>query len=147
MALIQAFGNIDSEIEILFESDNQPWFKRADFGRFLGLKDIRTSIPDDMKGMEQKIRSELQDGGSSNRHDNFISIKLALLIAMRSTKAEAVQARDWIISEVIPRGFNKIINEKQKALGLKQQVIDSKNIVIALLNDNISTLIKSMTES
>ena len=160
MALIQTFGNIDSEIEILFDSQNQPWFKRADFGRFLELKHIVTSIPDDMKDTEQKMRSEIPGvqsleprfglcGGGNNHHDNFISIKLALLIAMRSTKTKAVQARDWLISEVIPRGFNKIIIENQKALedknqliGLKHKALEVKDTVIALLNDNISTLIK-----
>ena len=28
-------------IETLFDDQNQPWFKRADLGRYLGIVDIR----------------------------------------------------------------------------------------------------------
>ena len=39
-------------IETLFDDQNQPWFKRADLGRYLGIVDIRHMF----KGIKTKPR-------------------------------------------------------------------------------------------
>ena len=31
-------------IETLFDDQNQPWFKRADFGRYLGIAKVKNSM-------------------------------------------------------------------------------------------------------
>ena len=101
-------------LETLFDKENQPWFHRAQYGRFLDLKHINTSVPEGMK-RQQCARSKITEGcqrlsplgKSKNPHDMFISVELALYIAMRSDKENAKPVRKWLIYEVIPHGLNK----------------------------------------
>ena len=135
------------KIETLFNGQNQPWFKRADIGRVLGLKNISVSIPDDMKkevqtregilGLKRSYTRLGMYGGGVNSHDVFVSIKLALYIAMRSDKKQAVQVRKWLLDEIIPQGFNKLIDEKDTTLALLNNEIEEKDTALALLNDEI----------
>ena len=45
-------------IETLFDDQNQPWFKRVDLGRYLGIVDIRHMF----KGMKTTSRLEIMGG-------------------------------------------------------------------------------------
>ena len=109
-------------IEILYDEQNQPWIHRAQYGRYLGLQHIHTSIP---KNLQHEVYNREQIvgcqrlaplGESKNVHDTFVSLNLALYIAMRCYKDNAKPVREWLINEVIPRGLNKIITEKQQAI-------------------------------
>ena len=74
-------------IEVIFDENSQPWFERADMGKFLGLSRISMSIPEDMK-CDQLARSQIEEGVNpiyplgklKNSHDMFISVELALYI-------------------------------------------------------------------
>ena len=51
-------NNLSNKIEIFFDDQNQPWFKRAHVGKFLGI----ASITDSMKQIpeiDMKSRGEL----------------------------------------------------------------------------------------
>ena len=59
-------------IETLFDDQNQPWFKRADMGRYLGIAKVKNSmhIPShfmckrqDIKGVLVPPRSGMWGGG------------------------------------------------------------------------------------
>ena len=89
LALFDA-GNI----EIIYDADNQRWFKRAHVGRSLGLKYIHKSIPEAMK-CEQRTRSEIKEGckplgRSKNPHDMFISVDCLKYILCKCTKPAAI---------------------------------------------------------
>ena len=122
-----------------------------------------------MKQYEVRTRDQILEGSegvkpiyplgrSKNPHDTFISLKLALYIAMRCDKEEANTIRDWLIVDIIPRGFNKIIEEKQQALESSnrqhhlaiedmdvqhQLAIEEKDATIALLVDENDDLIQN----
>ena len=53
-------------IEVLFDEANQPLFKRADLGRFLGLKDIKGAFRDvqttTRRGVRPYHRSDMLGG-------------------------------------------------------------------------------------
>ena len=66
-------------IEVMFDEQNQPCFKRADLGQFLGLADIRHMF----KNIATKKRYELLKGGGvenpsllqrQNDHDAFVTL-------------------------------------------------------------------------
>ena len=48
-------------IETLFDEQNQPWFKRADFGRYLGIVKVKNSmhIPSHFMCKRQDIKGVL----------------------------------------------------------------------------------------
>ena len=73
----------------------------------------------------------------ANSHDMFISPKLALCLAMRSDKNEAKPVREWLLNDIIPRGFNKLIEEKQLAIKGHLQTIEEQQGALALLNDDL----------
>ena len=79
-------------IEMLYDADNLPWFKRAHIGKFLGLSHVITSIQDEMK-REQHTRSELEEGSygrSKNHHDAFINFDAVKYILCKSSKPAAI---------------------------------------------------------
>ena len=64
-------------IETLFNDQNQPWFKRADLGRYLGIldiarnfKDIKTTSRLEIMGQEQSLPL----GKRKNSHDAFVNL-------------------------------------------------------------------------
>ena len=72
-------------IEVLFDVRNQTYFKRADLGRYLGIKDIRHMFKD----VSTKSRYEIDGEGrgseplpqaGQNDHDCFVSLDSALEI-------------------------------------------------------------------
>ena len=56
---------------------------------------------------------------------------------MRCDKKEAIPIRDWLVKEIIPRGLNQIISEKQQALENKDLIIHQNESTIAILNDDL----------
>ena len=62
MSQLSLFNAIPSNaIEILHDEQNQPWFKRADLGRFIGLTDIKASTSM-IDSCEMLTRRQLQEG-------------------------------------------------------------------------------------
>ena len=132
-------NNISSKIEILYDDQNQPWFKRAHVGKFLVLEDIRSSVKQ-LSAEEQKVRYQFptQSGklawsgpkDQQNKTDIFLSVYGVMHVIVGSRKSKGKELKHHILTDVIPRGFNQIISEQQ-------QRIEQKNSTIALLNDDL----------
>ena len=121
-------NNFNSKIEILLDEQDQPWIHRAQYVEWLSLPTILMSISEGMSRREQRTRAQLLSGGNrfsprsgtrgdgKNPHDTFLSMNLALYVAMRCDKKEAIPIRNWMIKDIMPRGLNKIIGEHQLAM-------------------------------
>ena len=84
-------------IETLFDDQNQPWFKRADLGRYLGIldiarnfKDIKTTSRLEIMGQGQSLPRSGMRGGSKNPHYDFVNLDSALETAVTFRKPKAV---------------------------------------------------------
>ena len=83
-------------IETLFDDQNQPWFKRADLGRYLGIVKVKhfMHIPSHFMCKRQDIEGVLvptaplsgMRGGGKNPHDVFANLDGAIYIATNSKK-------------------------------------------------------------
>ena len=119
-------------IETVSDSDNNPLFKRADLGRFLGIANVAGNYPK----IATKSRSQLTREGfglteplgrMKNPQDAFVDLDGALEIVVRSKKPKAVEIAKWLTH----KGVEKIIEERQKA-------IEEKNAQLALLNNDLA---------
>ena len=97
-------------IETLFDDQNQPWFKRADLGIYLGIldiarnfKDIKTTSRLEIMGQGQPLPQSGMRGGSKNLHDAFVNLDSALEIAVRSRKPKAVALVKWLLKKGVTR--------------------------------------------
>ena len=76
-----------SAIETLFDDQNQPWFKLADLGRYLGIVKVKSSmhIPSHFMCKRQDIKGVLVPtaplGKRKNPHDVFVNLDGAIYIA------------------------------------------------------------------
>ena len=110
-------------VEVIFDGGNNPWFRRADLGRYLGIVDIRHNF----KNVTTKSRSKLGGatpllGRSKNGTDAFVNLDNSLEIVSRSKKPKAVQLIKWLANKGV-----------EKALAELDEII-SQN---ALLNDDL----------
>ena len=102
-------------IEVIFYINNQPWFKRADLGRYLGIIKIRDSFTN-FQAEFLKRREEILGAGSTgslgrykNSTDIFLSIDGAIEVAVRSKKPMASELARWLAR----KGVEKIQEEHQ----------------------------------
>ena len=79
-------------IETIFNEQNQPLLKRADLGKYLGVRNIRDNFKD-FKLHHARPRSEIEGvvqsdtlGRAKNHHDHFINLDSAIEIAVCSKK-------------------------------------------------------------
>ena len=93
-------------IETVLDNQNQPWFKRADLGRYLGIFDIRHMF----KGIKTTSRLEIMGGVQNpslrkrkNPHDAFVKLDSALEIAVRSRKPKAVVLVKWFAKKSVEK--------------------------------------------
>ena len=118
-------------IEVLTDANGVPHFKRADLGRFLGLKCVAemfrnvSTIPRKLLSSGVGSKSTLHKG--QNYHDSFVDLDGALEIVVRSRKPKAVELTRWLTH----KGVEKIAEEHQKA-------IDEKDMQIALVDDDLT---------
>ena len=125
-------------IETLFDDQNQPWFKRADLGRYLGIVDIRHMF----KGIKTTSRLEIMGGVQNpslgkrkNPHDAFVNLDGALEIAVRSRKPKAVALVKWLAK----KGVEKLQEDHQKAIEERDtriQAIEYENVGLQGENRN-----------
>ena len=127
-------------VETLFDVQKQPWFKRADLGRYLGIEDIARNFKDitttsrlKITGQEQSLPRSGMRGGRKNLHDAFVNLDSALEIAVRSRKPKAVALVKWLSK----KGVEKIQDEHQRAITEHQIQTEEKDAAIALLNDDL----------
>ena len=134
MSSLVLFNTIPSgNIEVLFDDQNQPWFKRADLGRYLGIVKVRDSLSN-FPAQFTRPRNEIDGAGATgtlskdqNLHDVFVSSEGALEITHRSRKPKAVELIKWLAK----KGVEKVLDDNKKA-------IEEKDVSIALLNDDLT---------
>ena len=130
-------------IEVLVDSEEQNWFKRAHIGQYLGIAHIITSSS---KLSEEDRRSQtfLQAEGEicsmdppredARDHDIFISLTGALYVVVNSQKDNGKVLKKNILKDIVPRGFDTRIEEIQEK---HRKAIEEKYAAIALLNNNL----------
>ena len=126
---VSLFNAVPAEaIEVLTDGENQPWFKRAHVGKFLELQKILMSV----KGLDEcemktrdtvnpKVNNAYRWSGpkdQQNKTDVFLSVYGVVYAIMKSRKRKGIELREWIMRDVVPRGFNKLIEEKDTQLAL-----------------------------
>ena len=111
-----------NNIEVLIDSGDQRWFKRAHIGRYLGIARAITSTA---KLSEEDIRSRASlrvEGGihsidppreDAQDHDIFISLTGALYVTVNSGKDKGKALKKRILKDIAPRGFDARIEEIQ----------------------------------
>ena len=123
----------------MFDEQNQPCFKRADLGRYLGVVNMRQTF----KNTATKSRLELSREGVSlpdtlgrlkNPHDAFVNLDAALEIVVRSRRPKAVELTKWLTH----KGVEKVIEEHQKAIDVERHKVQEKDTQLALLNDDLT---------
>ena len=139
-------------IEMLFDDQNQPLFKRADLGKYLGIRNTRDNFKD-FPSHYTRLRSEIEGVGSTNSlgrtknpHDIFINLDGSIEIAAQSKKCKAVTSIKWLTK----KGVEKIQEHQQaityhdnqiQALDFRnekhQQATEEKDAVLALLTDDL----------
>ena len=128
-------------IEVQNDEEDRPWFKRAHVGKFLGLKHIHTSL-EGLDSAESKSRSVFRPTcrttaswsgpkGEQNKTDIFLSVYGVMHVIVNSRKSKGKILKEWVMKDVVPRGLNQIIAEKQG-------MIEEKNTQLALLNDDLT---------
>ena len=135
-----ALFHITNNIEVIFDGQNQPWFKRADLGRYLSLKDIKATYRD----VATKARNSITLRGASaallqrnqNYTDLFYSLDGAIEVAMRSSKPMSSGLVRWL--------DKKGLEKKQKE---HQLAIEGKDSALALLNDDLDTTQRQLVVS
>ena len=140
-------------IEILYDINNQPWFKRADLGRYLGIIKIRDSFTN-FQAEFLKRREEILGAGSTgslgrykNSTDIFLSIDGAIEVAVRSNKPMASELARWLAR----KGVEKIQEDHQltiEDMGREHQLaianIDREHQqVIEEKDDEIQNLVRN----
>ena len=152
-----------SDIEVLVNSKEQNWFKRAHVGKFLGLVHIHRSTAR-LADEDQKTRAFLQaEGGchimkppreDAQDHDIFISLTDALYVVVNSRKDKSKALKNHILKDIAPRRFDAKIEEIQEKH--QQAITDRDNQIkdfefrnedhqqkILRLNKEIDNLIKN----
>ena len=100
-------------IETLFDDQNQPWFKRTDLGRYLGIVKVRNSmhIPSHFMCKREDTKGVLRPvplGKRKNPHDAFVNLDGAIYIATNSKKEKAVALISWLVK----KGVEKLQEER-----------------------------------
>ena len=151
-------------IETLFDAQNQPLFKRADLGKYLGIRNIRDNFKE-FSSHHAGPRPEIEGvsvtdtlGRAKNPHDIFINLDSAIETAVCSKKPKAIALVKWLTK----KGVEKMQEEHQQAItdrnnqiqALKfrneehqqkilrlnedhQQAIEENDATIILLNDDL----------
>ena len=146
------------DIEVLADSEEQDWFKRAHIGRYLGLAKILKSVEgfdtkempqrDDIKAMVSNPYPWPRPKDQQNKTDKFLSVFGVTYVIVNSRKDKGKALRKHILKDIVPRRFDAKIedltsrvqaleftNEEERQA--HQQAIKEKDEAIALLNDDL----------
>ena len=131
------------DIEMLVDSEEQNWFKRAHVGKFLGIEDIRTSL-NGLEKCEMLTRQELvpnrrdtpawpEPRYQPNKMNKFLLLFGVMYTTVNSKKDKGKVLKKLILKDIVRRGFDTRIEEIQEK---HRQANEEKDAAIALLNDN-----------
>ena len=100
-------------IETLFDEQNQPFFKRADLGKYLSIRNIRNNFKD-FRSHYARLISEIEGvvpystlGRTKNYHDIFINLDGSIEMAIRSKKPKAVALIKWLTKKGVKKNIRK----------------------------------------
>ena len=139
---LELFNGVPARaIEVLVDAENQPWFKRAHVEKYLGLSGIHMSLKTVDK-REMPARSMFDPTCSKtsgwsgpkdqqNSTDIFLSVYAVMHLIVRGKNTKGKELKEWIMRDIIPRGLNQVIAEKQG-------IIEEKDTQLALLNDDLT---------
>ena len=132
------------DIEMLVDSEEQNWFKRAHVGKLLGLENIQTSLHDLDKCeiLTSQVLAPIRLGTSpwpgpkdqQNKTDKFLSAFGVMYVIISSKTDKGKTLKDHILKDIVPRGFDARIEEIQEN---HRQAMEEKDAAIALLNDGL----------
>ena len=152
-----------NDIEVLVDSEEQNWLKRAHVGKSLGLVHIHRSTAR-LADKDQKTRAVLQVEGRCHNatspredaqdHDIFISLTGTLYVIVNSRKDKGKALKKHILKDIVPRGFNARIKgiqeeHQQSITGCDNQIqaLEFRNKAhqqeILRLNEETDDLIKN----
>ena len=131
-------NNISSKIEILYDDQNQPWFKRAHVGTFLDLPQIYKSLGklDECEMLTRNYFEPTQSAtpgwsgpkDQQNITDVFLSLTGVLYVIVNARKDRGKELKHHILTDVIPRGLNDKMKEQQRTIEDHQQAMEEKDM-------------------
>ena len=106
-------------IEVIFDINNQPWFKRADLGRYLGIIKIRDSFTNfqaEFLKRREEISSEKNPrfgtrGGGKNSHDMFLSLDGVKKVVVGTRKPKAIDLAKMLGIDILSTKILRIEGE------------------------------------
>ena len=111
--------------ETLFDEQNQPYFERADLGKYLSIKDIKHNFKN-FPSHYTHPRLDLERGGltlstgrEKNPHDIFINLDGSIEMTVRSKKPKTAA----LVKRLTKKGVEKIQEEHQQAIKEKDATI------------------------
>lgn len=134
-------------IEVLFNEEAEPFFKRAHVEKYLGLTGIHMSLKTVDK-REMPTRNEFDPTCSKpsgwlgpkdqqNNTDIFLSVYAVMHLIVRGKTAKSKQLRSWVLRDVVPQGLNKLLKEKDTQLALmNNDLTESQDLVRHLEYNN-----------
>ena len=112
-------------IETLFDEQNQPLFKRADLGKYLGIRNIRDNFKE-FSWHHARSRSLIEGivpygtlGRTKNDHNIYINLDSAIEIAVRSIKTQGNCLSKMAYQERHRIKYRKNINKSSQAVTVK----------------------------
>ena len=121
-------------IETLFDDQIQPWFKRADLGRYLGIIDIRHMF----KGIKTTPRLEIMGGVQplgkrKNPHDAFVNLDGVLEIVTKSRKPQVLELAKALGINIHKQKF---LSKEQETISIIMQVFKGIKMIDQYTVDN-----------
>ena len=112
------------DIEVVVDSEEQNWFKRAHVGKFLGLPQIKKSLVD-LDEYEARARNDFDPTHTTatgwsgpkdhqNKTDKFFSLFGVMYVIVKSKKDKGKALKEHILKDIVPRGFHAKIEEIQE---------------------------------
>ena len=129
-----------NDIQVLVDSEEKNWFKRAQVGKFWGLAKILISVEgldiqempkrDDITAMVSNHYPCPGPKDQQNKTDKFLSVYGVMYAIVNSRKGKGKALKEHVLKNIVPRGFKEI-------QGKHQQAIEDKDAAIAFLNDDL----------
>ena len=119
-------------IEILYDEQNQPWFKQVHVGEYISIANMRDATSK-VDPEDKKSRAEITDGSytppkHAKPHDDFLSVNGVTTIVLNSRKPKARKVAAWLIRDIIPQTIEEEDHQHQLEIEEKdreyQQLIE-----------------------
>ena len=117
-------------IEILYDEQNQPWFKQVHVGEYISIANMRDATSK-VDPEDKKSRAEITDGSytppkHAKPHDDFLSVNGVTTIVLNSRKPKARKVAAWLIRDIIPQTIEEEDREYQQLI---EEIRDFRDLV------------------